>query len=70
MISAYVGLFISAFLLGLIIGIIGAFIFYKFNARQKVNGKSFGILNEPKVEIDKNILSNTGQKDYSVDDFK
>lgn len=70
MISVYVGLFISAFLLGLIIGIVGAFIFYKFNARQKVNGKSFGILNEPKVEIDKNILSNNGQKDYSVDDFK
>lgn len=67
--STYAVLFLSSLILGCLLGMAGTFGYYKFSSRQVIKGKGFGILNEPKVQIDREILK-SNKKDYSVDDFR
>lgn len=67
--SAGLIVFLSSLILGCLLGMAGVFLYYRHQSRQMVKGKGFGFLNEPKVQIDRNILQ-SNQKDYSVDDFR
>lgn len=62
-------IFTCFLILGCVLGMMIVFLYYLYNSRKTIKGKGFGILNEPKVQIDKEMLSNN-RKDHSTEDFK
>lgn len=69
MIMSNLDVFICFLVLGCILGMSMVFGYYLYQSRKTIKEKGFGILNEPKVQIDREMLNNN-RTDYSTEDFK